>query len=207
MLVVGEHELIEIEKKFAKFQNIPINDDEIRVPIDTKPKHRPALLNERLYQWRLLFYINEIQGIDPSMNLDFKNIYFHYKLHNFKTSFQVQARFTRSQSQDAIENSQLNEDSRMGMGESKRKVQGKNTSQQNLSVQSPTHPKRNWTCMWTWFGCTTFLVKQLILRSFWQILRYEERIWIILCVCVYMFFNVGRGDGFFLEIINFLFLD
>jgi hypothetical protein len=137
MLVVGEHELIEIEKKFAKFQNIPINDDEIRVPIDTKPKHRPALLNERLYQWRLLFYINEIQGIDPSMNLDFKNIYCHYKLHNFKTSFQVQARFSRSQSQDAIENSQLNEDSRMG--ESKRKAQGKNTSIQNLSVQSPTH--------------------------------------------------------------------
>ena len=74
------------------------------------------------------------------MNLDFKNIYFHYKLHNFKTSFQVHARFARSHSQDAIENSQLHEDSRMA--ESRRKNQGKNISQQNLSIQSPTHPNK-----------------------------------------------------------------
>ena len=48
MLVVGEHELIEIEQSFAKAQNIPLHDAVIRVPIDTKPKHRPALLNENL---------------------------------------------------------------------------------------------------------------------------------------------------------------
>ncbi|KRX07210.1 hypothetical protein PPERSA_00367 [Pseudocohnilembus persalinus] len=62
MLVVGEHELIEIEQQFAVAQNIPItdsisnnksksqaqelNDAVIRVPIDSKPKHRPALLSE-----------------------------------------------------------------------------------------------------------------------------------------------------------------
>lgn len=41
MLVVGEHELIEIEQDFARAANIPIHDAVIRVPIDMKPKHRP----------------------------------------------------------------------------------------------------------------------------------------------------------------------
>jgi len=48
MLVVAEHELIEVEQKFAKISNIPLGDALIRVPQDIKPKHRPALLNEKL---------------------------------------------------------------------------------------------------------------------------------------------------------------
>jgi hypothetical protein len=32
MLVVAEHELIEVEQKFAKISNIPLGDALIRVP-------------------------------------------------------------------------------------------------------------------------------------------------------------------------------
>jgi hypothetical protein len=32
MLVVGEHELIEVEQAFAKAQNIPLEDAFMRVP-------------------------------------------------------------------------------------------------------------------------------------------------------------------------------
>jgi len=60
MLVVAEHELIEVEQKFAKISNIPLGDALIRVPQDIKPKHRPALLNEKLLQWRLLFYVHHL---------------------------------------------------------------------------------------------------------------------------------------------------
>lgn len=89
MLVVGEHELIEIEQKFARAQNIPIHDAVIRVPIDQKPKHRPALLSEKLYQWRLIFYFGELKNIGAENAIDYNNVYFQYKLHNFRTSFKV----------------------------------------------------------------------------------------------------------------------
>lgn len=89
MLVVGEHELIEIEQSFAKAQNIPLHDAVIRVPIDTKPKHRPALLNENLNQWRLIFYMCEISDIGSEHNIDYKNLYFQYKLNTYKTCFKI----------------------------------------------------------------------------------------------------------------------
>lgn len=47
MVVVSEHELIELEQQFAKVQNIPIRDPYLRVPIEKKAKHRPALLSEK----------------------------------------------------------------------------------------------------------------------------------------------------------------
>ncbi|KAL4506485.1 hypothetical protein ABPG72_000056 [Tetrahymena utriculariae] len=97
MLVVGEHELIEIEQKFAEAQNIPIYDAVIRVPIDTKPKHRPALLSETLNQWRLLFYICDISNIGIDQNIDFQNLYFQYKLHNYKTSFKISVKDSDSE--------------------------------------------------------------------------------------------------------------
>ena len=90
MLVVGEHELIEIEQQFARAQNIPIYDAVVRVPIDVKPKHRPALLSENLHQWRLMFYINEIYGIEENLrNIDLNDFYLQYKLHNFKSCFKI----------------------------------------------------------------------------------------------------------------------
>lgn len=42
MVVVSEHELIELEQQFARIQNIPIKDPYLRVPVDKKAKHRPA---------------------------------------------------------------------------------------------------------------------------------------------------------------------
>ncbi|CAD8042870.1 unnamed protein product [Paramecium primaurelia] len=96
MLIVGEHELVEIEQKFAIAQNIPLGDAIIRVPMDSKPKHRPALLNEQLYQWRLLFYLEmvDLQGkrlIDLNGNPvgDLKNIVLQYRLHQSKSSFKT----------------------------------------------------------------------------------------------------------------------
>ena len=88
MLVVGEHELIEIEQKIARAQNIPLYDAVVRVPIDTRPSHRPALLHEQLHQWRLMFYINDIYQLDKNIFQN-NNIYFQYKLHNFKSCFKV----------------------------------------------------------------------------------------------------------------------
>ena len=89
MLVVGEHELIEIEQQFARTQNIPIQDAFIRVPLDSQPKHRPALLPNELTQWRLIFFINELNLLDPQIKMDYNNLYIQYKLNNQKTCFKV----------------------------------------------------------------------------------------------------------------------
>ena len=89
MLVVGEHELIEIEQKFARAQNIPIHDDFIRVPMDSQPKHRPALLSDTLYQWRLIFFICEISSLSPNLKIDPSTTYLQYKISNQKTSFPI----------------------------------------------------------------------------------------------------------------------
>ena len=94
MLVVGEHELIEIEQNFARAQNIPIYDAVNRVPVDRKPKHRPALLGDNLYQWRLMFYANEIYGVEQNlMNLDLNDFYLQIKMHTFKTCLKITATF------------------------------------------------------------------------------------------------------------------
>lgn len=109
MLVVGEHELIEIEQQFARAQNIPIYDAVVRVPIDVKPKHRPALLNESLHQWRLMFYVNEIYGIEENLrNIDLNDFYLQYKLHNFKTCFKINVSF-KEKNQGGILTSPLEE--------------------------------------------------------------------------------------------------
>lgn len=50
-------------------------DAYVRVPIDTKPKHRPALLSEKLYQWRLIFYIKDVQNIGSDQDIEFKNLH------------------------------------------------------------------------------------------------------------------------------------
>ncbi|KAM3136909.1 hypothetical protein pb186bvf_010994 [Paramecium bursaria] len=96
MLIVGEHELVEIEQKFAMAQNIPLGDAIIRVPMDSKPKHRPALLSEQLYQWRLLFFFDgvDLQGkkiIDLNGNVvqEIKNMHVQYKLYQQKTFFKT----------------------------------------------------------------------------------------------------------------------
>lgn len=77
-------------------QNIPLGDAIVRVPMDSKPKHRPALLNEQLYQWRLLFYFEgvDLQGkrvidLNGQPIFDLRNVYIQYRLHQSKTSFKA----------------------------------------------------------------------------------------------------------------------
>ena len=60
-VVVAEHELIELEQKFALAQNIPIKDLYLKVSAKKVPKNRPALLKEQLQKWRLLIYLTELQ--------------------------------------------------------------------------------------------------------------------------------------------------
>jgi len=79
-----------VEQKFARAQKIPIQDALLRVPIDQKPKHRPALLNEKLNQWRLLIYFHSVNNLEiDSAYFDPKNIQLQYKFYNQKTSFKL----------------------------------------------------------------------------------------------------------------------
>jgi len=95
MLVVGEHELIEVEQQFARSQNVPIIDDVIRVPINQSPKHRPALLAKNLHQWRLIIFVNEIKGIGRNKKVNYNDLYFQLKLHTFRTVFNISVKENR----------------------------------------------------------------------------------------------------------------
>ena len=89
MLVVGEHELVEVEQKLAIAHNIPLGDAVIRVPIDSKPKHRPALLAENLHQWRLLVFFNSVTDLNGKQVTNLRNLNVQYKLHNIRTCFKT----------------------------------------------------------------------------------------------------------------------
>lgn len=147
MLVVGEHELIEIEQQFARAQNIPIYDAVVRVPIDIKPKHRPALLSENLHQWRLMFYINEIYGIEENLrNVDLNNFYLQYKLHNFKTCFKINVSFKEKNQGNLtspLEQSLIKEQITRGNMQSYQKVNNK-TGLQLYKIGSTSNFKQNY---------------------------------------------------------------
>jgi hypothetical protein len=90
-LAVSEHELIDVEQKFAKAQSIPIEDALSRVPTDEKPKHRPGMLAPVLNQWRLLIFLHSVNNLElDSAYFDPKNIELHYKLYNQKSNFKMQ---------------------------------------------------------------------------------------------------------------------
>lgn len=90
MLAVSEHELIDVEQKFARAQKIPIAEALVRVPTDLKPTHRPALLNEKLYQWRLLVFMHSVNNLElDNAYFDPKNIQLHYKFFNQKSLFKM----------------------------------------------------------------------------------------------------------------------
>lgn len=103
MLVVAEHELIEIEKLFSKALNIPILDD------DQPPKKQVGYaedmlkdmeskkissdrFKDRLMQWRLLFFIDVIRETTlKELSLDTKHdkLYLHIKLLDFLTTTEI----------------------------------------------------------------------------------------------------------------------
>jgi hypothetical protein len=57
--------------------------------MDSKPKHRPALLSEKLYQWRLLLYFNGVTDLSGKEVNDLSNLWVQYKLHQYKTAFKT----------------------------------------------------------------------------------------------------------------------
>lgn len=93
MVVVSEHELIELEQQFAKAQNIPIKDPYLRVPVEKKAKHRPALLSEVLKQWRFMIYMEylyfepEDQFIFEELGVNLNQVHLQIKLFNVKNDF------------------------------------------------------------------------------------------------------------------------
>ena len=94
MVVVSEHELIELEQQFALAQNVPIKDPFIRVPLEKKAKHRPALLGEILNQWRLMVFAQTLSFEEKNdkieeLKLINKRIFFQIKLANIKSVFEI----------------------------------------------------------------------------------------------------------------------
>jgi hypothetical protein len=59
MLVVAEHELIEVEKLYAIAQNIPL-EEKVNKANETK-KVSSESFRTQLNQWRILFYFSEFQ--------------------------------------------------------------------------------------------------------------------------------------------------
>lgn len=87
MLVVSEHELIQIERELAKLVNIPINEEQV-INSAAKPRNRPAYLPSHLYQWRILLYFSEVAQLDLTSD----KVYLQYKfggLHSFSESFRL----------------------------------------------------------------------------------------------------------------------
>ena len=93
MVVVSEHELIELEQQFAAVQNIPITDSYLRVPIEKKAKHRPALLNETLKQWRFMIHLQNLffegDNLFKTNNIDQTNVHLQVKLFRIKNDFEL----------------------------------------------------------------------------------------------------------------------
>lgn len=116
MVVVSEHELIELEQQFARAQNIPIKDPYLRVPIEKKAKHRPALLSENLKQWRFMMYLEYLyfeaediglfEGKDSNVDLD--NIHLQIKISNLKNDFLVKLERADTQRDPELKNVQWN---------------------------------------------------------------------------------------------------
>lgn len=94
MVVVSEHELIELEQQFALAQNVPIKDPFIRVPLEKKARHRPALLGEILNQWRLMVFAQRLSFDSDKdkiaeLGLLGQRLFFQVKLANIKSSFEI----------------------------------------------------------------------------------------------------------------------
>ena len=103
-LVVAEHELIEVEKLFAKWWNIPyIEDSE---PVQKKPngyidqiskdmeskKISSDRFKEKLLQWRLLFFIKELKDKtlhELASELKSDQMFLQIKLFDFITSMEI----------------------------------------------------------------------------------------------------------------------
>ena len=64
-VAIAEHHLMNIEREFAKMQNIPIKIQSIPIDVGNAANvglnlMKPVLESDSLYQWRILFYFNYI---------------------------------------------------------------------------------------------------------------------------------------------------
>ena len=73
-VAIAEHHLMNIEREFAKMQNIPIKIQSIPIDVGNAANvglnlMKPVLESDSLYQWRILFYFNYmIAGISFILN-------------------------------------------------------------------------------------------------------------------------------------------
>lgn len=102
--MVSEHELIEVEKLFGKALNIPISDlgesnkkkstgelAEISKDMESR-KINSDRFKDKLVQWRLLFFLENIQDrtlSDIASEAHHEKIYLHIKLFDFVTSIEI----------------------------------------------------------------------------------------------------------------------
>ena len=90
MLVVAEHELIEVEKLYAISQNIPL-EEKARKTSELK-KVNADNIRSRLFQWRLLFYFQEFQDIQVNALKERSQsgkLYLMVKLFDFYTTLEI----------------------------------------------------------------------------------------------------------------------
>ena len=62
-VAIAEQQLMIVEREFAKVQNIPMKIHNVTIDVASKKSGvreltQPVLLNNMLYQWRVLFYFN-----------------------------------------------------------------------------------------------------------------------------------------------------
>lgn len=86
MLVLGEYELINVEKEFGRACGIPVGDLMRRVSIINTPTIRPSQVPVNLYQWRLFFYLNELIGLQPYPDID---LTLSLRIHNRTSLFRI----------------------------------------------------------------------------------------------------------------------
>jgi hypothetical protein len=80
--------------------NIPIGNALERVPQETVPKHRPALLSANLLQWRILFYVHNLQDWDSKGQIDTSNLYLQIKLQQSRTCWKINFPLTEKQKEE-----------------------------------------------------------------------------------------------------------
>lgn len=80
MLVVSEHELIQVERELARTVNIKVKEEIFIEKTEMKNRKRPVYLAEDLNQWRLMLYFSEIKELESYDRNH--NLYLQYRLNN-----------------------------------------------------------------------------------------------------------------------------
>ena len=97
MLVVAEHELIEIEKLFAIAQSIPMDDRAkmiSKISLKNENKINSDSFKNKLQQWRIMFYCKEFFDLDvdelkKATKGSIGNLYLQIRIFDFITPMKL----------------------------------------------------------------------------------------------------------------------